>query len=222
MCFFLDGNDNSIQGYNYQQQTPEISYAPSIEVSNIYKEPTNSISEYGAPAVNNVNGNDASTGYNRPSSNYGAPVYSYGTPEPSYGTPSPNYGSPTSNYGPPANSYGPPEPNHHVPAPVYGPPSIPQPAPSYAPVPIYFKPVPYPHYLHDHWPLLAKLKAKLNLFTIGKLLLKLVIFKKVIKFISFICLLLILPKLKNMFKENMSNDNYNSETNNRQLRSKGS
>lgn len=144
------------------------------------------------------------TSYNRPVSSYGAPDSSYGAPPPDYGTP--------------ASSYGPPGPNHHAPQPVYGPP--PSAAPIYVPAPVFFKPVPYPHYLHDHWPLLAKLKAKLNLFTIGKLLLKLVIFKKIIKFISFICLLLIVPKLKDLFKGNMSSDNYSSESS-RTLLSKG-
>lgn len=47
----------------------------------------------------------------------------------------------------------------------------------------------------EHW-LLDKFKFKLDLFTIGKILLKLIIFKKIIKFIALICLLLFLPKLQ--------------------------
>jgi hypothetical protein len=46
-----------------------------------------------------------------------------------------------------------------------------------------------------HW-ILSKIKAKLNLFTLGKILLKLVIFHKIVKFFGLICLLLFLPSLK--------------------------
>lgn len=49
----------------------------------------------------------------------------------------------------------------------------------------------------DHW-LLNKLKFKLDFFTIGKILLKLIIFKKIVKFIALICLLLFLPKLQSI------------------------
>lgn len=47
----------------------------------------------------------------------------------------------------------------------------------------------------EHW-LLDKFKFKLDLFTIGKILIKLIIFKKIVKFIALICLLLFLPKLQ--------------------------
>lgn len=47
----------------------------------------------------------------------------------------------------------------------------------------------------EHW-LLDKFKFKLDLFTIGKILLKLIIFKKIVKFIALIGLLLFLPKLQ--------------------------
>lgn len=46
-----------------------------------------------------------------------------------------------------------------------------------------------------HW-LLDKFKFKLDLFTIGKILIKLIIFKKIVKFIALICLLLFLPRLQ--------------------------
>lgn len=39
---------------------------------------------------------------------------------------------------------------------------------------------------------------KLNVFTIGKILLKLVIFKMIVKFIAVICLLMFLPKLEHI------------------------
>lgn len=47
----------------------------------------------------------------------------------------------------------------------------------------------------EHW-LLDKFKFKLDLFTLGKLLIKLILFKKFIKFVALICLLLFLPKLQ--------------------------
>lgn len=109
------------------------------------------------------------------------------------------------NYSPPPNNqYLPPStpaPIYGPPAPVYGPP-----APVYGPPQPYYKPIPYKYHPHDHSSLLEKIKTKINLFTIGKILLKLVIFKKIVKFIGLICLLLFLPKLKDMFKEDMSND----------------
>lgn len=43
---------------------------------------------------------------------------------------------------------------------------------------------------------LDKFKLKLDLFTLGKILLKAVIFKKVISFIAILCLLLFIPSLK--------------------------
>lgn len=53
----------------------------------------------------------------------------------------------------------------------------------------------------EHW-LLDKFKFKLDLFTLGKLLIKLILFKKFIKFVALICLILFLPKLqsKSMMK----------------------
>lgn len=74
------------------------------------------------------------------------------------------------------------------------------------PQPTYYKPVQYPYHPRDHLSILHKLKTKINLFTIGKIILKLLIFKKIIKFIGVICLLLFLPKLKDMFKEEPSSD----------------
>lgn len=44
--------------------------------------------------------------------------------------------------------------------------------------------------------LLDKFKFKIDLFTIGKIILKLVIFKKIVSLIAILCLLLFLPSLK--------------------------
>lgn len=64
--------------------------------------------------------------------------------------------------------------------PVYGPP---------APAPIYGAP-------HAFLSILDKLKFKLDLFTIGKILLKIALFKKFVSFVGIICLLLFIPYLK--------------------------
>lgn len=47
----------------------------------------------------------------------------------------------------------------------------------------------------EKW-LLDKIKFKVDFYTIGKILLKLVIFKKIVKFVALICLLLFVPTLK--------------------------
>nr|XP_023025316.1 basic proline-rich protein-like [Leptinotarsa decemlineata] len=137
--------------------------------------------------------------------------YPYPTPQPQYGSPV-NYGPsgsqydvhnpypPLPAYGPPAPppAYGPPAPPVYgppAPPPVYGPPA---PPPAYGP-PVYGPPssvqVFYgvPHALGSIW---DKLKFKLSLFTLGKILLKLIIFKKIVSWIAVLCLLLFIPSLK--------------------------
>lgn len=106
--------------------------------------------------------------------------YDYSPPKPNYGPPSSEYGTGFSSSAPyPPSSYG---------HPVYGPPK---------PINMYnYAGPPHAYNLPDeHW-LLDKLKFKLDLFTIGKLLIKLIIFKKIVKFIALICLLLWLPKFQ--------------------------
>ena len=49
---------------------------------------------------------------------------------------------------------------------------------------------------HGMLGLLDKLKLKLDLFTIGKILLKVVLFKKFVSFVAVLCLLLFIPTLK--------------------------
>nr|XP_014094340.1 uncharacterized protein LOC106620378 isoform X1 [Bactrocera oleae] len=101
-----------------------------------------------------------------------------------------NYIPPTYNNLQPSNEiYGPPSQ-------VYGPPTFHQ--------PVIYQP-------RDHW-FLEKLKKKINLFTIGKIILKLLIFKKIIKFIGIICMLLFLPKLKHFLKDDMSMDETSEES----------
>lgn len=136
--------------------------------------------------------------YNAPSPSYGQPLPSYGPPSPSYGPPSTaSYGPPTFSYGAPSYSYGPPT-HYGPPKPVfhhhYGPPS---------------HPIIISAPREENW-LLNKFKFKIDLFTLGKILIKLIIFKKIIKFIALICLLLFLPKLQPKSIVNMS-DLFGSE-----------
>ncbi|XP_058055567.1 uncharacterized protein LOC131206978 [Anopheles bellator] len=107
-----------------------------------------------------------------------------------YSLTSGGYGPPPSTgnelYLPAHKEYGPP------PKPVYGPPK-----PIYGPPPPPAGPVNHgmPYFSPETW-LLSKLKFKFNLFTFAKILLKLVIFKKIIKFIALLCLLFFIPTLK--------------------------
>lgn len=99
----------------------------------------------------------------------------------------PVYGPPV--YGPPQAAYGPPG----LPPSGYGAPL----GPSGYGAPFGYGQMGYgmPYFAPGHW-LLNKLKLKLDIFTVGKILLKLLIFKKIVKFFAIICLLLFLPKLK--------------------------
>lgn len=56
------------------------------------------------------------------------------------------------------------------------------------------------------------LALKLNAFTIAKIILKLVIFKMIVKFIAVICLLLFIPKLE-IIKKKVSNKDDDEERN---------
>lgn len=115
---------------------------------------------------------------------------SQGPPSPSYGPPSPSYGAPPSSYGPPSSEYGPSVFGYH-----YGPPGRPVNVYNYGPSPQKFPVIHSAPRDEVHW-LFDKFKFKLDLFTIGKILIKLIIFKKIVKFIALICLLLFLPKLQ--------------------------
>ncbi|XP_065080951.1 uncharacterized protein LOC135703608 [Ochlerotatus camptorhynchus] len=96
--------------------------------------------------------------------------------------PSNTYGAPSNSYGAPQKSvYGPPKPVYGPPQPVYGPPALMN----------HGKPYMSP----ESW-LLNKLKMKFNWFTLAKILLKIVIFKKIVKFLALLCLLFFIPTLK--------------------------
>uniref|UniRef100_A0A182QEV0 Uncharacterized protein n=1 Tax=Anopheles farauti TaxID=69004 RepID=A0A182QEV0_9DIPT len=112
-----------------------------------------------------------------------------------YSVPTGSYGPPTSTgndlYQPaPHKEYGPPpKPVYGPPKPIYGPPAPPPPPP---PGPVTHG---MPYFSPENW-LLSKLKFKFDLFTVAKILLKLVIFKKIVKFIALLCLLFFIPTLK--------------------------
>ncbi|CAH2241744.1 jg16311 [Pararge aegeria aegeria] len=191
-------DDNYNTGYDY---------TPSYSGSDSYSAPGSSYSgsssyspstSYGTPVKfePEVTYNSPPNTYGPPSSNYGPPSSSYGPPAQSYGPPSTSYGPPSHSYGPPAPIYGPPI--HKPLAPVYGPPL----KPSYG--------VPY---TAPGLGFLDKLSLKLDILTIAKLLLKLLIFKKIVTMIAVVCMLLVIPKLISFKKDKNGGDTDEDERN---------
>ncbi|TGZ50139.1 Uncharacterized protein DBV15_00834 [Temnothorax longispinosus] len=181
----------------------------------IYKPET----EYGSP--------DSTYPSKRPRITYGGPN---SPPSPSDSYPQPfrpsDYNTPQNSYGPPQNSYGPPNDgtSFYPQISSYGPPGNYLPpqqgeargyGPS-VPTPIYGAPYALPE---THISLLPSidlglpLALKLNAFTIAKIILKLVIFKMIVKFIAVICLLLFIPKLE-IIKKKVSNKDDDDEERN--------
>ncbi|XP_011301407.1 uncharacterized protein [Fopius arisanus] len=167
----------------------------------------------------------------RPATEYGVPggLFSPGknpriaygpTPEPFIPTPSSSYSLPVQNfvkfgeqnpygsgvqsqshYGPPAGSYGPPGVTSGAPA-SYGTPQLSQQGWSGYALPEIPQLPALPSF-DIAWPL----AIKLNAFTIAKIILKLVIFKLIVKFIAIICLLMFIPKLEmKSDKDDMDDD----------------
>lgn len=58
---------------------------------------------------------------------------------------------------------------------------------------------------------LAKLMKKFDLILMSKILLKLIIFKKIVKFIGLICLLMFIPILKKKFEEHTGDGDEDEE-----------
>lgn len=116
--------------------------------------------------------------------------YHYGAPPPA-----PNYlplPSPMPTYGP--SSYTPSYP--YIPHASYGPPSYyPSTASSSHAVSSHED-----KKSHESW-FIEKILKKFDLVLMSKLLLKFIIFKKIVKFIAIICLLLFLPSLKKKFED---------------------
>ncbi|XP_063220700.1 cbp/p300-interacting transactivator 4-like [Bacillus rossius redtenbacheri] len=146
-----------------------------------------------------------SPSYSPPTPSYGPPTPSHGPPKPAYGPPSPSY-SPTPSYGPPSPSYGPPTPSSYgLPSPSYSPPtpSYRPPSPSYGPPsghaysPAYGAP----------FSILTGLLEKLDIHTILSIVLKVTIFKLIVKFIAILCLLLFIPKFEKISDAGSSGNN---------------
>lgn len=129
--------------------------------------------------------------YSAPSNSYGAPTYSVqSVPSNSYG---PTYGAPgTSSYYP-QSSYGQPHP-------TYGAPSY------YPPATAMSSSQPETQKGSHHDWFLAKIIKKFDLVLLSKIILKLIIFKKIIKFIAVICLLMFIPLLKKKFEDHVGDD----------------
>ncbi|XP_031787734.1 pollen-specific leucine-rich repeat extensin-like protein 1 [Nasonia vitripennis] len=212
-------------------KTPRISYvgSSSVRPSDSFR-PSAEINSHNQPQVsigtgfdsNNENGNIVNSNsysydiYSPPEKNYGAaPQTSYGPPSPSYGPPSASYGPPSSSYGPPPSSYGPPLMSYGPPSTSHGPSSYGIPygssqqglgslqatySTSY-PLPDLF-PLPFFPAIDLSWPI----SLKINAYTLIKIILKIIIFKMIVKFIGTICLLLFLPKLISKKKDQHSDD----------------
>ncbi|GAB1859980.1 Kazal-like domain-containing protein [Camponotus japonicus] len=182
----------------------------------VYRQDT----EYGSP--------ESSYASKNPRITYGGPSDSYPQSfKPSMGY-SDHYNVPQNSYGPPQNSYGPPQdgPSFYPQTPSYGPPanSYPSPQQGYGPsvhtsipTPIYGAPYALPDVSHisllPSFDLGLPFALKLNAFTIAKIILKLVIFKMIVKFIAIICLLLFIPKLEIIKKKVSNKDEDNEERN---------
>ncbi|XP_063981403.1 uncharacterized protein LOC135164708 isoform X2 [Diachasmimorpha longicaudata] len=177
------GEYGAPNGFSPPVKTPRISYgAPTAEpfaptLSSSYSLPVQSV-KFGEQNA------------------YGTGLQSqgqYGGPSGSYGAPSGSYGPPAGSYGPPAGSYGTPQYGLPVQSQQgwsgYALPELPQ--------------LPTLPSINLAWPL----AIKLNAFTIAKIILKLVIFKLIVKFIAIICLLLFIPKLEmKSDKDDMDDD----------------
>ncbi|XP_043681508.1 uncharacterized protein LOC122635394 isoform X3 [Vespula pensylvanica] len=208
-----------IQGPVYK---PETDYGAPKEPNTIYGSP-NDLGSSSKATKNFYSSSNSNSFFPKPADNYLLPDQSsinfhdysayLNSPQNSYGPPQNSYGTPPNNYGPPQSNYGPP--NH-----IYGVPAHPQ---QFDELPLgnsymshqqgevrgYDSPagIPYGHSSSSliefpridlSWPF----ALKLNAFTLAKILLKLVLFKMIVKFIAVICLLLFIPKLEIIKKPN--------------------
>lgn len=159
----------------YDSPPTSYDYKTNSYPSPSYAEPTSpDLSAYNVQSV-------PSTGYGIPNPSYGAGVSSY-YPQTSYGTSPSSYNSPQTSYGSShQTSHG--SPYNYV-SPSYYPSSTAM-ASKY----------PEAQKSHSGW-FITKLMKKFDLILMSKILLKLIIFKKIVKFIGVICLLMFLPMLK--------------------------
>ncbi|KAJ2951065.1 hypothetical protein O0L34_g5444 [Tuta absoluta] len=197
----IANRDDSFSGYDYSAPYSGSDSFSSSGPSNNYLPPSGS---YSQPDIT----------YNAPTNTYGPPANTYGPPSNNYGPPSNTYGPPANSYGPPSNSYGPPtNTGGPYPAPVYGPPK--PLAPVYGPPmkPTYGVPYAGPSGFPG-FGFLDKLAFKLDILTVAKLMLKFLIFKKLVTMLAVVCMLLVIPKLVSFKKDGGSS---NSDDEDRQF-----
>lgn len=145
------------------------------------------------------------------------PTSSYNIPSSSYGSPASSYGS---SYGSSVSSYGSPGTSSYYPSPSYGPATSYNQSPSYGPPSSHYPSTTVIHQMptmpeaqkssHSEW-FLAKIMKKFDLILVSKILLKLIIFKKIVKFIGIICLLMFIPILKKKFEEHAGDSSEEEE-----------
>ncbi|XP_035740768.1 uncharacterized protein LOC118449812 isoform X2 [Vespa mandarinia] len=194
-----------IQGPVYK---PETEYGAPKEPNTIYGTP-NDLESSSKRTKNFYSSSSSNNFLARPADGYLLPDQSsinfndYSVyPENSYGQAQTNYGPPQSNYGPPSQTYGVPvRPQQFDELPFGN---------SYMSHQQGYDSsggIPYEHTSSSliefpridlSWPF----ALKLNAFTLAKILLKLVLFKMIVKFIAVICLLLFIPKLEIIKKAN--------------------
>ncbi|KAI5645975.1 ribonuclease HII domain-containing protein [Phthorimaea operculella] len=205
----IANRDDSFSGYDYSAPYSGSDSFSSSGPSNNYLPPSGST-------------------YSQPDITYNAPTNTYGPPANTYGPPANTYGPPSNNYGPPANTYGPPANSYGLPSNSYGPPSNtggPYPAPVYGPpkplAPVYGPPMKptygIPYAGPSGFPglgFLDKLAFKLDILTVAKLMLKFLIFKKLVTMLAVVCMLLVIPKLVSFKKDGGSS---NSDDEDRQI-----
>lgn len=187
----ITNRDDSFPGYDYSPSYSSGDHNSfSSSGSSGFSGPSNSYlppSSYGNPVKfePEITYNAPTNTYGPPAQNYGPPVHTYGPPAQTYGPPAQQtYGPPAQTYGPPASVYGPPINKPFLP--VYGPPLKPTYGVPYTAPGIGF---------------LDKLSLKLDILTIAKLLLKLLIFKKIVTMVAVVCMLLVIPKLISFKKD---------------------
>ncbi|XP_046828940.1 uncharacterized protein LOC124428664 isoform X1 [Vespa crabro] len=198
-----------IQGPVYK---PETEYGAPKEPNTIYGTP-NDLESSSKRTKNFYSSSSSNSFLARPADGYLLPDQSsinfndYSAyPENSYGPPQTNYGPPQSNYGPPSQTYGVPvRPQQFDELPFGN--SYMSHQQGEARGYDSSAGIPYEHTgssliefprIDLSWPF----ALKLNAFTLAKILLKLVLFKMIVKFIAVICLLLFIPKLEIIKKAN--------------------
>ncbi|XP_075975264.1 uncharacterized protein LOC142975979 [Anticarsia gemmatalis] len=179
------------------------SYHPGYDYS-----PPSSSDSFSSSGSSSFSGPSASNSYLPPSTSYGSPVkfepeITYNAPPNTYGPPAQTYGPPAQTYGPPVQTYGPPAQTYGPPAQSYGPP-VHKPLPPPLPPPIYGPPLKPSYgvpYTAPALGFLDKLAFKLDILTIAKLVLKLLIFKKLVTMLAVVCMLMVIPKLVSFKKD---------------------